>query len=290
MKAAGFAYHRPGTKAEALDLASRLDNAKFLAGGQSLVAMLNMRYVIVDHLIDLNGLAELVGISLPGDTLRVGAMTRQRALKASAEVARRAPIFAAALDYVGHLQTRNRGTIGGSLGHMDPSAELVALAVLHDAVVEVESAAGRREIPITDYPAAYMTPSIAPDEMITAVTFALPGARHGWGFHEFAQRHGDFAVAGAAAFIEMSGDVIDRAAISVFGIGMAPVRAREAEAMLAGQRASKEALRAAAATLQSLEIADDAMASGTYRRRLAMVLTRRALSDAAQRCAAQGRS
>ncbi|MGF7159342.1 carbon-monoxide dehydrogenase medium subunit [Rhodoligotrophos appendicifer] len=283
MKAAAFEYHRPGTAAEALDLAASLENAKFLAGGQSLVAMLNMRYAIVDHLIDLNRVADLAGISLVGNALRIGAMTRQKTLKSDTSVARRAPIFAAALDHVGHLQTRNRGTIGGSLGHMDPSAELLALAVLHDAVVEVKSRSAAREIAIADYPIAYMTPSIEPQEMITSVTFRLPAEHHGWGFHEFAQRHGDFAVVGVAALMELSDGKIARAAISLFGVGMAPVRLASAEVMLAGEAPRPELFEAAAASLDGVDFSTDAMASGAYRQRLARVLTRRALTDAARR-------
>lgn len=287
MKAAAFSYYRPQSKAEALEMAATLENAKFLAGGQSLIAMLNMRYVFVDHLIDLNHIDELSGLKVSGDALRVGAMTRQSVLKADAGVAGRAPIFAAALDYVGHLQTRNRGTVGGSLGHMDPAAELMGLAMLLEATVEVESQRGRREIAIADYPAGYMTPSIEPDEMITAVTFRLPHARYGWGFHEFAQRHGDFAIVGVAAIIEMSGELVERAVISLFGIGMAPVRVVEAEAMLAGQRPSSEAFKAAAASLDGIEFSSDAMAGSEYRRRLARVLIGRALQDASRRCEEQ---
>lgn len=285
MKAAAFDYHRPGSKAEALDMAGSLENAKFLAGGQSLVAMLNMRYAIVDNLIDLNRVPELSGMELGADSLRVGSMTRQKLLKADPRVAERAPIFAAALDHVGHLQTRNRGTVGGSLGHMDPAAELMGLAVLLDAEVEVESSSGVRTIAIADYPAAYMTPSIAPEEMIASVTFRLPRPDHGWGFHEFAQRHGDFAVVGVAALLELSGEHIERAAISLFGIGMAPVRATEAEAGLVGQAPCDAAFKAASNALQGLEFSSDAMASGAYRRRLAGVLIRRALADAARRAA-----
>ncbi len=284
MKAAAFDYHRPETRAEALELAGSLENAKFLAGGQSLVAMLNMRYAIVDDLIDLNRVPDMAGIEISGNSMRIGAMTRQKTLKADPEVARRAPIFGAALEFVGHLQTRNRGTVGGSLCHMDPAAELVALASLHDAVVTVESRSQSREIPIAEFPLTFMTPSIAPDEMVTAVTFALPAERHGWGFHEFAQRHGDFAVAGVAALVEMSGDVIGRAAISLFGIGMSPVRAERAEALLAGEAPTPAAFEAAAATFDEIEFSSDAMAGGAYRRRLAKVLTQRALGDAVRRC------
>lgn len=285
MKAAAFDYHRPESLAEALQLAGSFDNAKFLAGGQSLVAMLNMRYAIVDDLIDLNRVPGLDGISIDGATLRVGAMTRQKAIKAHDALASRSPVFAAGLDYVGHLQTRNRGTLGGSLCHLDPAAELVSLAFLHDAVVTVASDAnGVREIPIADFPLAYMTPSIAPDEMVTEVRFALPAPGHGWGFHEFAQRHGDFALAGAAALVEMTEGRVARAAISIFGGGMSPVRVTGAEDLLAGQAPSDDGLRAAAAMVDGLDYSTDAMASGAYRRRLTGVLTRRALADAVRRC------
>ena len=287
MKPAPFAYHRPESKAEALSLLANLDEARLLAGGQSLVPMLNMRYAIVDNLIDVNRLPDLDGIALEGDRLTVGAMTRQRDLLAHEGIATRAPIIAEALGHVGHLQTRNRGTVGGSLAHMDPAAELLGLAALLDATVRVEREGGAREIAIPDFPVTFMTPDLQPDEMITSVRFDLPAAGHGWGFHEFAQRHGNFAVVGAGALLELDAEgAVAAARLALIGVAHGPVRLEEAEALLEGEQPDESAFRAAAETLGSMEMIGDALASAAYRRRLAKVLLRRALADAADRAIA----
>lgn len=289
MKSAPFSYHRPATKSEALAMLGNFDNARLLAGGQSLVAMLNMRYVIVDHLIDINRADDLVGIELGQDTVVIRAMTRQCEVLEHDELRSRAPIFAEALRYVGHLQTRNRGTVGGSIAHMDPAAELMGIASLLDATVHAESLRGRRDIPIADYPAAYMTPRLEPDEMIAAVSFRLPMQGHGWSFAEFAQRHGDFAIVGVGAILEKSKtrDAIAKARIALIGVGTAPRRLPEAEKLLIGEQATQQTIAAAAEMAGRTEAMADAMASAAYRQRLAKVLTRRALMEAATRMGEQ---
>lgn len=287
MKASRFEYHRPSTKAEALEMLGTLDGAKLLAGGQSLVAMLNMRYAFVDHVVDINRVADLAGITV-GDEVRIGAMTRQRHILESAPLKDRAPVVAEALRFVGHLHTRNRGTIGGSLGHMDPAAELFGIATLLDATVHAQSARGARDIAIADYPQAFMTPALAPDEMITGVTLRPLPPGHGWSFHEFAQRHGDFAIVavGATVTLVSSGGGsgrIGEARIVLCGMGFAPRRLADAERMLAGA-IPEEGLMAEAAALAAREEAmSDAHVSGHYRRHLAGVLTRRALAQAITR-------
>ncbi len=171
MKPPPFSYHDPRTVADAVALLGRLDNAKLLAGGQSLMPMLNMRYVLPDHIIDLNRVEGLSYIREAGGALEIGAMTRQSDLEFSAPVRARCPIMHEALAQVGHRQTRNRGTIGGSLCHLDPAAELVSLAIGYDATVTVVGPNGERQIPMAEFPVAYMTPAIEGNELLTAVRF-----------------------------------------------------------------------------------------------------------------------
>ena len=285
MKPAPFRYHRPETRAEALTLLAKLDGAKVLAGGQSLVPMLNLRYVMVDDIIDINRIDDLTGINPTSDKLTVGAMTRQHTLLADTTLRERAPIFAAALENVGHIQTRSRGTVGGSLAHMDPAAELMALATLFDATVTVESAArGTREIAISEFPTFYMTPDIQPDELLTSVSFKLPRSDHLWGFQEFAQRHGDFAIVGAAAVLECdAAQRIESSRLVIFGVGSAPVRLAAAEELIAGKVPDAAVIRRAAETTGGLEFTGDGLVSADYRKRLARVLVARALEQAVAR-------
>ena len=177
MKAAPFRYHRAESLAEASAMLADLDNARLLSGGQSLMAMMNLRYVIVDHLIDLNPVREMAGVTSHDSYFEVGAMTRQRCLLNDDAVAAHSPIFRAALSYVGHLQTRNRGTVGGSLAHMDPAAELMGLAALTDAEITLTGPTGARRVAIADFPQGYMTPDIGFDEILTTVRFARWPAR-----------------------------------------------------------------------------------------------------------------
>jgi carbon-monoxide dehydrogenase medium subunit len=289
MKPAPFSYHRPNTTVDALDMLATLDNARPLAGGQSLVAMLNMRYAFVDHLVDLNRVPELTGISLRDHQLTIGAMTRQCDLIAHADTAKRAPIIAEALSYVGHIQTRNRGTVGGSLAHLDPAAELLCLAALHDAKLTIAKAGASREVSVADFAKGFMTPDIAQDELLTSVRFALPATASGWSYQEFSQRHGDFAVVGVGVLLEPgAGGSIGAARIALIGVGHAPLRLTAGEQMLAGQALSDDLFENVAQTTGEIDMIDDAMASGRYRQRLARVLTRRALTQAASRMAGGG--
>ncbi len=284
MKAPPFNYHCPRTEQVALDLISTLENARVLAGGQSLVPMLNFRYAAVDHLIDINRIESLAGIAETQGTITIGAMTRQARLATDGRLLACCPIIAEAMEYVGHIPTRARGTIGGSLAHMDPAAELMGIASVYDATIEAASLKGSRSISIHDFPAAYMTPTLRSDEMLKSVTFKPWGPGHGFAFEEFAQRRGDFAIVGVAVLLELATDVvIQRAAIALIGIDIAPVRLREAEAALVGQRATSATLREAAEITQSLEPVSDTMASTSYRKRLARALTLRALNRAAVR-------
>jgi len=284
MKPAPFDYHAPRQVKEAAELLAKLPNAKILAGGQSLVPMMNFRYVIVDHLIDLGGLDELRGIAISNGLMRIGAMTRQRDLEVSPEVAKHCPLMAEALRHVGHRQTRNRGTIGGSLAHADPAAELPAVCAAYDAIIHAASVRGIRQIPFREFAAGFMATALKPDEMIAAVDLPIWRLGHGHGFHEFARRQGDFAITGSAALLDVGVDnVVRRAALTLFGVTAAPLRVAAAEARLVGQPLDAGAIRAAAAAAWLIEPISDIHAGGEYRRHLAQVLSSRALNDAARR-------
>ncbi|MGC1779589.1 MAG: xanthine dehydrogenase family protein subunit M [Xanthobacteraceae bacterium] len=284
MKPAPFDYHAPRQLKEAAELLASLPNAKILAGGQSLVPMMNFRYLIVDHLIDLGHVEDLRGVVAIDGQLRMGAMTRQRDLESSLEIARHCPLLTEALRHVGHRQTRNRGTIGGSLAHADPAAELPAVCAAYDAVLHLASIRGLRAVPFRDFAVGYMATALKPDEMIAAIELPIWRLGHGHGFHEFARRHGDFALAGAAALLDIgAGGVVRRAALSLFGVAERPVRADATEAALVGKAIDGDLIRSAAAAAWLIEPISDIHASGDYRRHLAQVMSARALADAARR-------
>ena len=283
MKPAPFSYHRPETVAEAIEVFSRLEDAKLLAGGQSLMPMMNFRYVTPAHVVDLNRVPELAGITEDGDVVVIGAMTRQREIKDSALVAARCPLLADALHHVGHVQTRNRGTIGGSLAHLDPAAELPGVLLAHDAVLEVEGPNGPRSIPMSQWALAYMTPALEPEELLVRVRVPAWPPAHGFGFSEVARRHGDFAMAGAGALVEMDGESIGRCAIALVGVDDGPVRLGAAEALLTGDVPTPDILQAAARQALDVPGMEDVHASAAYRRKIAAVVTRRALAQALAR-------
>ncbi|MEX2454296.1 MAG: FAD binding domain-containing protein [Rhodospirillaceae bacterium] len=195
MKPPPFTYHDPRSIDDALALLAEKDNAKLLAGGQSLMPMLNMRFVLPDDVVDLNLIGELSYIREDGDALVFGGMTRQRDIEFSDLVARLCPLMKEGILNVGHRQTRNRGTYGGSLSHLDPSAELPTVSMAQDAIVTVRKKGATRDIAMADFPMGYMTPSFDLDEMVTDIRVPLWPEGHGYGFVEFARRHGDFAIA-----------------------------------------------------------------------------------------------
>ena len=289
MKPTAFAYHRPGSVAQALGLLAELDDAKILAGGQSLMAMMNYRYVTPEHLIDINRIASLSEITEDGGTLRIGAMVRQRDAQDSSLIRARAPLMIEALALIGHLQTRNRGTIGGSLAHLDPAAELPAVFSAHDATLHLASAKGERTVPIGEWSQGFMTPDLQPDELLVAISLPLWPAGHGYAFLEMARRHGYFALVGAAALVTLDRQGgISRAAIALTGVDMGPVRLGAAEAMLAGETPRAALIEAAAQCAEQVAGIDDIHAPRSYRRRLAVVYARRALELACARAGKTG--
>ena len=277
MKPPPFSYHDPRTVDEAVGLLNRLENAKLLAGGQSLMPMLNFRYVLPDHLIDLNKIESLAYLRENGDMLELGGMTRQRDIEFSDVVKARFPILHEAILNVGHRQTRNRGTIGGSLCHLDPSAELVTMAAAHDAIVTVAGPNGMREIPFAEFPVAFMTPALEPNEILTRVRFPRWPAGHGYGFVEFARRHGDFAMASAAVLLEVGANgKITRASLTLGGVSVAPVRMYEVEKKMIGETPSEEMFRELCEACRDVDAIEDVHAPASYRQHLATVMSRRA--------------
>ena len=281
MKPAPFTYHDPTTADEAVALLAQHEDSKVLAGGQSLMPMLNMRFVVPDHVIDLNGIEGIAGIRDARDTLEIGAMTRQRDLMRDGTIAEKAPIIPGALNWVGHFQTRNRGTIGGSLCHLDPAAELPCLMAAYDATLTVQGPDGARAVPFAEWPLAYMMPSIGPDEILTAVSVPCWSGNVGHGFVEYARRHGDFAIVAVAALLAVEGGKISRAAISLGGVDVRPLRLDAAEATLVGEAPGADTFRAAAELARGIDAMSDAYVSSEYRQRLAATLTERALNAAA---------
>ena len=284
MKPPPFRYHDPTSLDEALDLVATLDNAKLLAGGQSLMPMLALRLAFPDDVVDLNRIGSLAHVSESENGISIGAMTRQREIERSDLVGRACPLMREALAQVGHRQTRNRGTIGGSLCHLDPSAELPVVAAALDATIHVSRRGGSRSLPMSEFPAFYMTPAIEPHEIVTAIDFEPWPEGHGYAFVEFARRLGDFAVTGVAVLLDVDGDrVIRRASIALGGVGEGPIRCPDAEATLIAAVASGDRFDEAARVCGEIEAMEDVHASSAYRRHLARVLTRRALARALQR-------
>jgi carbon-monoxide dehydrogenase medium subunit len=291
MKPPAFSYHDPHSVADTVGLLASLDNAKLLAGGQSLMPMLAMRFVLPDHIIDLNRVEGLSAIREKDGSIEIGAMTRQRDIEFSDLVRRRCPLLHEAILQVGHRQTRNRGTLGGSLCHLDPAAELVAVAAALDAKLTIAGKNGAREIDFAAFPAAYMTPALEPDEILTAAAFPLWSERHGHAFVEFSRRHGDFAILSAAALIEEDGaGKVTRASLTLGGMGPKPVRAADVERALLGEAIDDKRLREICEPLRQRDAVDDIHAPASYRRHLATVLSRRALAKAHERIAARARA
>lgn len=290
MKPAPFAYHRPGSVEETVALlAEHGYDAKVLAGGQSLVPAMNFRLAQPAVLVDLNRVDGLDGIGETEGGVRLGAMVRQRAAERSGVVAARAPLLAEALPHVAHPQIRSRGTVGGSLAHADPAAELPAVMLALGARFAVRGPAGERTIDAADFYTGLFGTALEPDEVLTSVS--VPSGRPGTGtaFAELSRRHGDFALAGAAAAVVQEGGRCVEARIALFGVGDGPILAAEAGAMLVGEAPSEALFRAAAeAAAAALDPPADVHASADYRRHLAGVLVRRTLPRAFARAGGGG--
>jgi carbon-monoxide dehydrogenase medium subunit len=287
LKPPPFEHHLPRSLQQATACLRSLENARVLAGGQSLMPMLNLRLTYPDHLIDLGGIADLAYIRESADVVRIGAMTTQREIEFSDVVRRTLPLMAEAVLCVGHRQTRNRGTIGGSLCNLDPAAELPLVSLAFDATVEVANADGKRELPMAEFAAGYMTPGIEADEIVSEIRFRPWTPGHGYAFDEYARRKGDFAIVSVAAMIELGGDGrIARASLAMGGVGPVPMRLPDAEAMLKGELPDAALFARAGQRCEAIEPLEDAFVPPWYRRRLAPVLAERVLVTAARRAAA----
>jgi CO/xanthine dehydrogenase FAD-binding subunit len=280
-----FAYDDPQSLEEALALLQEHgEEAKILAGGQSLVPLLNFRLARPERLIDINRISALDYLRFENGTLRIGALTRHSALERSQEVAQRLPLLAEAVRLVGHVQIRNRGTVGGSVAHADPAAVLpVAFACL-EARFQARSARGERTLGPEELFRTHLTTSLAPDELLSEIEVPLPKPGSGFCFLEFARRHGDFALGGAAVQLELRDGAVASARIALLAAAPTPLRRSEAEAWLVGRELSEQtAAEAAAQATAEISPSGDIHGSSDYRKGLAEVLLRRALLKAAER-------
>lgn len=292
MKPAPFEYVAPADVAEACTLlAQHGDDAKILAGGQSLMPLMNMRLARPQVVVDINRIAELAYITpMPAGGLHIGALTRQRAIERSALVQGANPVLAAAIPLIGHFQIRNRGTLGGSMVHADPAAELPAVSLALEAEFVVQSATQQRIIPAAAFFVTYLTTAIETGEMLMEVRLPAWPPAWGWDVQEVCRREGDFALVGAVAVLHVDAqDVCQMARLVLFGVGDRPLRIHQAEAMLHGQRVEAHALAEVAHVVTAeLEPESDIHASAVYRKEVGGVLARRTLEQALRRAKREG--
>jgi len=291
MKLPPFDYEAPESVSEAVDLLAEYgDEANVLAGGQSLIPLLALRLARPAVLIDINGIAELSGVSATDGWMAIGAMTREYVAEESKSVADTVPLLAAALPLIGHEAIRSRGTIGGSLAHADPAAELPLMAMLLDAELHVAAPSGKRCIAARDFFVDALTVDLAGDELVTEIVLPKLPPQTGWGFEEVARRHGDFALAAVAITLTVAAGEITQARVALTGVGPTPCRIDAAEALLTGHALEPNlTLRAIAAVRAAITPETDLHASADYRRHLAGVLTGRTI-DAAWRRAMAARA
>lgn len=289
MKPSAFAYHAPATLDQALQLAATLDNAKLLAGGQTLMPMMNFRFVQPDHVIDLNTVPELQGIDVLPGKLRIGAMTRQRDIERSELVQRLAPLIPEAYALVSHPQIRNRGTLGGSLCHLDPASEQPCFLAAQGATMVVRGPRGERRVPIADWALGYMTPNLEADEVLASIECEVWPQGHGWSFIEYARRQGDYAIVGVAVLAACDAQRrITRLAVALCGIAAGPVRLADVEAAAVGREAGDALVLDIEAAARALDTMTDAHVTAAYRQHLAGVLAGRAVRAAFARMKTPG--
>ena len=285
MKSADFSYHLPRKINEALSLLREVgEDGKILAGGQSLMPLMNFRLAEPAHLVDINFIDSLDYIRSENGALKIGCLARQTNVLRDPLVRQRCPLLADALAHVGYEQTRNRGTLCGSLAHADPAAELPAVLLALDGSVTVGNATGTRQVSARDLFQAYLTTALGSDEMVLEASLPEQPRNSGSAFVEFARRFGDFAIVGVAASLTLTKDQITDARIALTGVSDKPWRERKLEETLVGQQASVDLfIRAAGRFAESIDPGSDIHASAAYRRSLANVLTRRALNEASQK-------
>jgi carbon-monoxide dehydrogenase medium subunit len=286
VKPAPFDYHRPQTVPDALRLLDRFGNeAKLLAGGQSLGPMLNLRLARPGHLVDINDLLELDYVRPGRGTVEIGSLTRHHRLATDPQVAFACPILSAAAATIGHYAIRQRGTIGGSLSHADPAAQLPLIATLLEADIRIANRSGGRVVKPRDFFVSSLVTALAPGEMITSVTFPILASSCGWGLEIFSQRHGDFAIASVAATLLLSDDgTVESLALALGGVAFVPVRLDETAARFMGRVPDAGwCAEVGAATVDAIAPDDDRRVPAQYRKDLAETLTVRALTTAVER-------
>jgi carbon-monoxide dehydrogenase medium subunit len=284
MKAAAFAYHRPDSVEEAVGLLDEYgDDAKILAGGQSLVPMLAMRLTHFENLIDISRIDELKSIDLCDGGVRIGAGTPHAFVGMDDEVADSVPLLTLATPYIGHFQIRTRGTLGGAIAHADPAAEYTAVALALDAQMEATSSRGTRTIHAADFFTGLWETSLESGEILTAVRFPVWGGRSGFAVEEFARRHGDFAIAGAAVAVELDNqDRVTRCGIGLLGLGSTPLRGSAAEAAVLGRPVGDvDAEEIGELVIRGLDdIPADLQGSASYRAKVGATMLARAWESA----------
>lgn len=289
MKPAKFEFEQPSTVAEAVDALVRYDGeAKVMAGGQSLVPLLSMRLSQPDAIVDLTRIPELRGIGSDGRVLTIGAMATHRAVETSGIVADAAPMLPLALAQVGHVTIRNQGTVGGSIAHADPAAELPAAALALDAVLRVHGPSGVRDIPAADFFLGFLTTALEPEDVLVEIRIPVAEPSMGWSVVEFSRRHGDFAVVAAFAGLGLAADgTIGTARLALAGVASTPVRVAVAEQDLVGARPDNALFDAVAArTAAGIDPSDDIHGSAEYRRDVCRTVVAQALAESLSRCAA----
>lgn len=289
MKPAAFDYQAPSTLTDALSMLGDGEDTRVLAGGQSLVPLLAMRLAQPAMLVDLNGVGELAYVRRDNGHVAIGAMTRQRDAERDPLVRYLFPVLSEALGHVGHVTIRNRGTVGGSVAHADPAAELPAAMTALDASLVLTGPAGIRTVPAADFFQSYFTTAIEPGELLTEIRLPVPAAHSGAAFEELSRRNGDFAIVGVLAAVTLDGGRVSAARIGVAGAAPTPVRPVAAEAVLVGAAPTGDVVEAAAAAVaEGINPVDDIHGTAGYRRKVSAVLTRRALHRALARAQERG--
>jgi carbon-monoxide dehydrogenase medium subunit len=280
---ARFTYRRARSMEEAITLLQQNEGAKVLAGGQSLMPMVNMRLVFPTMLVDIGHLRDLDYVRVTGGVLEIGALTRHFTLEQSPLVRQQWRLLSAAAGYIGHVQIRNRGTIGGSLSHADPSAELPLIALALGATIRTRGPAGARDIAAHSFFKGIFTTALQPGELVEQVRFPTQPASKRWGYLEQVFRHGDFPIVAVAVTFELENGKMKNPVVALGGVAGTPVLAKRAEESLAGRAPGDEVFRRAAELAASdLELSDNIQASAAYRREMVAVYTRRALESAAK--------
>tara|TARA_B100000795_G_C22745646_1_gene417136 strand:+ start:271 stop:1149 length:879 start_codon:yes stop_codon:yes gene_type:complete len=285
VKPAKFQYHKPQTIYDAIQLLSHLQNARILAGGQTLVPILNFRLSAFDNIVDLGCIPELLAINENVENLDIGSMVTQRMLEKSSLIKEKFPLLSNAIKYVGHRQTRNRGTIGGSLCHLDPSAEIPLVALTLQASVEIVGPQGSREALIDDFMEDMLTPEIAEDEIVTKIKFPLCYMWNGWAFTEFSRRKGDFAIVAIACVMQTGADgAVKDLVLAAGGLCEVPFRLKKIEDAIRGKKLNQSLLASIFENGFSFDALDDVFAPAWYRNRLAFTGSKRVVSEAYARC------